>query len=210
MLRVVVDPSSLVSYALTGNETMQRLVAHWRADDFVLLTSPSTRAELCDLLAWPSIRQLSALSLDELAPGVERFSHPVAGTLDLSGACRDPKEDRLLACAIEGGAHYLVSSAPDLLDMRRHQETCIVNPGQFLLALELHELPAEQIAARFAPETLHGVLNAMCLDPSTEAKLKQVLSQLQEVREHAAGHGIPRRGALRRLARQLRRLVLGR
>ena len=55
MLRVVVDTSSLVSYALTGGEIVRRVVAHWRADAFTLLTSPSTRAELAEVLAHPSI-----------------------------------------------------------------------------------------------------------------------------------------------------------
>lgn len=118
--------------------------------------------------------------MDELARGLERFSEPVAGTLDLSGACRDPKDDKFLACAIEGRAHYLLSSDRDLLDMRRVQEACIVNPGQFLLALQLHEHPPTEIAARFAPQTLRDILNTMCLDPTTKAKLRQVLVNLSD------------------------------
>ena len=177
MLRVVVDTSSLVSYVLTGGEIMRRVVAHWRADDFVLLTSPFIRAELAGVLARPSIRGLSALSLDELVRGLERFSEPVAGALDLSGACRDPKDDKFLACAVEGSALYLVSSDRDLLDMRRVQEVCIVNPGQFLLALQLYEHSPEEMAAHFAPQTLHDILNTICLDPTTEARLKQVVGR---------------------------------
>ena len=46
----------------------------------------------------------------------------------------DPRDDGVLACAVEGEAHYLVSSDPRLLDIGRYEEVCIVNPGQFLLA----------------------------------------------------------------------------
>ena len=38
----------------------------------------------------------------------------------------------------------------------------------------------EEIAARFTPQMLHDILNTICLDPTTEAKLKQVLANLPE------------------------------
>jgi len=148
MLRVVIDTSSLVSYVLTWGELMSRIVAHWRAGDFTLLSSPATRAELAGVLARPAIRQLATAPLDELVQGLERFSEHVPGALEISGACRDPKDDKFLACAVEGDAHYLVSSDRDLLDMRRHRDVAIVNPGQFLLALELYPMEARALAAR--------------------------------------------------------------
>jgi len=174
MLRAVVDTSALICYALTGQEIMRRVVAHWRADDFVLLASPSTGAELSSVLACPAIGQLSAIPLDELARGLERFAETVPGALDLSGICRNPRDDGILACAVEGEADYLVTSDRDLLALRQHRETCIVNPGQFLLALQLHNLPSDEIADRFAPQTLRDILSTMRLDPRTEAKLRQV------------------------------------
>ena len=118
MLRVVIDTSSLVSFVLTQGEIMSRVVAQWRAGAFVLLSSPATRAELAGVLTRPAIQQLAVAPLDELVHGLERFSEHVPGKLDLSGACRDPKDDKFLACAVEGHAHYVVSSDRDLLDMR--------------------------------------------------------------------------------------------
>ena len=43
MLRVVIDTSSLVSYVLTRGDLMRRVVAHWRAGTFTLLSSSATR-----------------------------------------------------------------------------------------------------------------------------------------------------------------------
>ncbi|MBS1251834.1 MAG: hypothetical protein MAG451_00868 [Anaerolineales bacterium] len=138
MLRVVIDTSSLVSYVLTQGELMSRVVAQWRAGNYVLLSSPATRAEVAAVVTRPSIRQLAVALLDDLITGLERFSEHVPGNLDVAGACRDPKDDKFLACAVEGNAHYLVSSDNDLLDMRHFRDVAIVNPGQFLLALELY------------------------------------------------------------------------
>jgi putative PIN family toxin of toxin-antitoxin system len=176
VLRVVIDTSSLVSYVLTRGELMRRVVAHWRAGTFTLLSSPATRAELADVLARPAIRQLAATPLDELVRGLERFSEHVLGVLDLSGACRDPKDDKFLACAVEGGAHYLVSSDRDLLDMRRYQDVAIVNPGQFLLALELYPLEARALATRFGHDVLADIQADVPLEPETAARVAEALT----------------------------------
>lgn len=155
---------------------MARIVAHWCAGSFVLLSSPDTRADLAAVLARPDIRRLTVAPLDDLVRGLERFSEHVPGMLELSGACRDRKDDKFLACAIEGKAHYLVSSDRDLLDMRRYQEVAIVNPGQFLLDLELYPLDARRIAARFDRTMLADIQAAVPLEPGTAGRLAEALS----------------------------------
>jgi hypothetical protein len=176
MLRVVIDTGSLVSYVLTRGELMRRAVAHWRAGTFTLLSSPATRAELAGVLARPSIQQLATAPLDELVRGLERFSEHIPGFLDLSGACRDPKDDKFLACAVEGRAHYLVSSDRDLLNMRYYQNVALVNPGQFLLALELYSMSAEALAARFGCDVLADIQATVPLEPGTAARVKKALT----------------------------------
>ncbi|HDQ71399.1 MAG TPA: putative toxin-antitoxin system toxin component, PIN family [Chloroflexi bacterium] len=149
MLRVVIDTSLLVSYVLTQGELMSQIVAHWRSGTFRLLSSPAMQRELTDVLNRPSIKKLASTPLDELPLGLARFSQHVPGNLDVSGACRDPKDDKFLACAVEGEADYLVSSGCDLLDMRYFQRVSIVNPGQFLVAIELYTMNTDAIAERF-------------------------------------------------------------
>jgi len=157
---------------------MHKVVAHWRAGTFTLLSSPATRAELAGVLARPAIQQLAAVPLDELVRGLERFSEHVPGVLNLSGACRDPKDDKFLACAVEGGAHYLVSSDRDLLDMRRYRGAAIVNPGQFLQALELYPMEAKALAARFGRDVLANIQATMPLEPETAARVAEALAML--------------------------------
>jgi putative PIN family toxin of toxin-antitoxin system len=180
MLRAVIDTSSLVSYALTRGELMRQVVAHWRAGTFTLLSSPATRAELAGVLARPAIRRLAVAPLDELVRGLERFSERVPGALDLSGACRDPKDDKFLACAVEGEAHYLVSSDRDLLDMRRYRDVAIVSPGQFLLALELYPMEAEALASRFGRDVLAEIHTTVPLEPGTAARVTEALAMLSD------------------------------
>jgi hypothetical protein len=130
------------------------------------------------VLARPTIRELAVAPLDELVRGLERFSVHVPGVLGISGACRDPKDDKFLACAVEGGAHYLVSSDRDLLDMRRYRDMAIVNPGQFLLALELYPMKAAAIAARFGRDVLEDIQASVSLEPETAARVAEAVKML--------------------------------
>lgn len=180
MLRVVIDTSSLVSYVLTRGEIMRQVVAHWRASDFRLLSSPATRAELGAVLQRARIRRLAVAPLDELALGVERFSHHVPGNLDLAVPCRDPKDAKFLLCAVEGEAHYLVSSDRDLLDIGRWRGVAIVNPGQFLLALELYGLEPVAMVERFELEALRGIQETVVLEPGTAARVEEAVGLLVE------------------------------
>lgn len=175
MLRVILDTSSIVSYALTSGEIMQLVIAHWRASHFVLLSSPQTRAELVDLFAGPRIRQRSVISLEPLAQAMARYTWHVPGALTLHGVCRDPKDDKFLACAAEGKAQYLVSSDKDLLTMRLFRDTAIVNPGQFLLALELYAMSPTAMGERFDRDTLKDIQQVVPLESSTANRLIQAI-----------------------------------
>jgi len=177
----VIDTSSLVSYVLTRGDLMRRVVAQWRANGFVVLSSPTTRAELAAVLSRPQIQRLAVAALDPLIQGLERYTWHVPGALDLAGACRDPKDDKFLACAVEGKAHYLVSSDKDLLDMKSYRGAAIVNPGQFLLALELHALDVKALVRRFDRETLVGIQQSLPLKPETAARLLEAIALAADI-----------------------------
>jgi putative PIN family toxin of toxin-antitoxin system len=177
VLRVVLDMSSLVSYVLTRGDIMRRVIAHWRANHYILLSSPQTRVELATVLTRPQISRLAKAPLDDLVRGIERYTWHVPGALDLTGASRDPKDDKFLACAVEGEAHYLVSSDRDLLDMHLFRGVVIHNPGQFLLALELSMLDEVAIARRFDLDTLKNIQGILCLEPETASRLDRAIQR---------------------------------
>ena len=156
---------------------MRRVIGHWRANHCVLLSSPQTWAELAAVLARPQIGRLATAPLDDLVRGIERYTWHVPGELALSGACRDPKDDKFLACALEGQAHYLVCSDNDLLRMRSFRGVVIHNPGQFLLALDLSMLDAEAMAQRFGRRTLEDIQETLLLEPETASRLAVAIGQ---------------------------------
>ena len=107
--------------------------------------------------------------------GLERFSEDVVEEAGLTGLCRDAKDDKFLACAIAGDAHYLVASDQDLLSMRYCRGVAIVNPGQFLLALELSGLGEQIMVERFGREVLARIFGNVPLEPGTQEPLRIAL-----------------------------------
>lgn len=155
---------------------MSEVMAAWRRDDFILLSSADTRAELSAVLDRPEIQKLSSVPLAPFAEGLEKFSQHVPGTLELKGISRDPKDDKFLACAVEGKAHYLVSSDSDLLEIGHYESVCILNPGQFLIALHVARLSDESLRTQYSLETLNRIQDELCLEPRTRDKLVAVIN----------------------------------
>ena len=136
MVRAVLDTNLLVSYALTRNRLLSRLVEHWENDAFVYLTSPSIIAELKDVLARPRLGQKLALDPQPLIEVIETDTEQTPGTLTLSGVCRDPKDDHFVACAVEGKADYIVTTDKDLLVLGDYQGIKIIRPDVFVAILD--------------------------------------------------------------------------
>lgn len=175
MLRVVIDTSTLVSYVLTQSPLLSRLIDSWHVGSYTLVTSPETRAELAQVLDRPVIRKRAKVPLGEFTTGLERYAETVPGLVDLSGACRDPKDDKFVACAFEARAHYLVSSDGDLLDLRWYHDTAIVNPGQFLLVLDLSSLQPSMISRRYQRAVLERILANIPMQLDTAQRVTEAL-----------------------------------
>lgn len=179
-LRVVMDTSVLVSYLLSGGKILREIVAAWREGEIDLLASPQTMAELSAVIARPEISQRSALPLASLVESLSQWGIHVPGNLVLTGACRDPKNDKFLACAVEGQAEYLISSDRDLLAIGTYQKVNILNPGQFLAALHIARMPVEALQSQYSLTALHTIQAELHLDTGTKQKLEQAINGLNE------------------------------
>lgn len=62
----------------------------------------------------------------------------VREALQLPGVTRDPKDDAVIACAVEGEADYVVSGDEDLRVLEAYGDMSIVRPRGFLEILRKH------------------------------------------------------------------------
>lgn len=137
MIRAVVDTNLIVSYLLTQNETLSRLIDHWERGSFVYLTSPILMDELRQVVERPKIRQRMRSDPAALLDLVEFDALWTPGEYVVSGICRDPKDEPFLACAVEGKATHLVTGDADLLDLDTFQEIKMIRAIDFVNMLDI-------------------------------------------------------------------------
>lgn len=136
MIRAVLDTNLLVSYLLTNGETTSQIIAHWEAGNFLFIQSPPILAELVGVLNRPKLQPYLKSDPQVLIDLIEPDAEFVNGELAFPGACRDPKDDKFIACAGEGNADYIVTGDKDLLDLGTYERVQIVTVREFLILLE--------------------------------------------------------------------------
>ena len=131
MVRAVIDTNTLISGIISPLGAPARIVHRWQQGDFLLLTSPALLDELRQVLEYPHIADRLGWSLAERGQFLAHFTTLALltpGTLSLPGVTRDPKDDPVVACAVEGEADYIVSGDRDLLVLGVCEGVRIVTP----------------------------------------------------------------------------------
>jgi putative PIN family toxin of toxin-antitoxin system len=126
----------MVSGLLSAAGPPARIVDAFRRGRFELVVSPALLDELLEVLLRPYLG-VTVREAASMVATIRRRGHLVGGEyLDVS-AVRDPKDNFVLACALEGEAEYLVSGDRDLLllkdhHMAGHRVVHVVRPRHFL------------------------------------------------------------------------------
>jgi putative PIN family toxin of toxin-antitoxin system len=138
VIRAILDTNLLVSYLLTHRPPIATLIDHHLAhDDFVMVTAPELLAELDRVLTYPKLQRYYT---DEERTRFVALVMALGELVDLPETipriCRDPDDDRLIACAVVGEADVIVSGDNDLLALQRVGDIPILTAAQFLEMLE--------------------------------------------------------------------------
>ena len=138
MIRAVIDTNLLISYILTQGATISRLIDHWEKGSFCYLASRPIIEELKDVLSRPRLRRKMRGDPQFLIDLVETETEQTAGLLVLEkDICRDPKDIKFIACAVEGDADYIVTGDKDLLDLGEYQGIKMIRVYQFVSILDV-------------------------------------------------------------------------
>jgi putative PIN family toxin of toxin-antitoxin system len=128
----------LVSYLLTHRPPIATLIDVYVArEEIVLVTAPELLEELDRVLRYPGLQRYYAeeerkrfvallLALSELVELPE----------EIPRICRDPDDDRVIACAVVGEADAIVSGDEDLLALGRVRDIPILSPTEYLACIE--------------------------------------------------------------------------
>jgi len=137
-LRAVLDTNLLVSYLLVHRPPIATLIDECLAQErFTLVSAPALLEELTRVLRYPRLqRYYDAATRDRFVALVATLSELVELPEEIPPICRDPDDDRVIACAVVGRADVIVSGDKDLLDLGEVGGIPILTAVQFLARLE--------------------------------------------------------------------------
>jgi len=129
----VLDTNVVVSGFGWPGGSPGRVVDHALRGDFLSVTSPALVDELGRVLQYEKLEPffpdpLGVALLWETTCAVVRPTVTVA-------VCRDEADNRMLETAVTGGADFVVTGDPDLLDLQEFEGVRIVSPKTFLEVL---------------------------------------------------------------------------
>jgi len=138
-IRAVLDTNVLLSGLLSNNGPPAQIVDAWLGGRFTLVTSLYLVEEINHVITYPRLAQRLRLSPEEQEAFLAALltkAEVVRGHLHLPGATRDPKDDPIVACAVEGDAAFIVSGDEDLLTLHSYAGIHLVAPREFLEILK--------------------------------------------------------------------------
>jgi uncharacterized protein len=139
LLRAVLDTNVIISGLMGVSGPPRDIIDAWLDDRFTLVTSVPLVRELTHVLAYPRIAErlrFSEAEVNSLVAVMLTQAEVVLGALTLPGVTRDPKDDAVVACAVEGAAGFVVSGDGDLLVLGVYQDIEMITPREFVGMLD--------------------------------------------------------------------------
>ena len=134
MLRVVVDTNVLVSSFISPLSYPREIEQRWRKGEFVLITSPGIIEEVNRVLHYPHIQQKYHLTESDITAFILTLSNQaycVAGRVVLEGVAPDHGDDKVISCAVEAQADFIVTGDKGLQQLGEYQGIKIINAESF-------------------------------------------------------------------------------
>jgi len=131
MTRAVIDTSVLIRYLIRPSAAIRELIEErWLGGDVRMVTAPELLDELVAVLARPRIRPFVAEEEGEALLGaVQALAECLPSLGAVPPICRDPDDDKFVACALAGNASHVVTTDADLLTLRELAGVRLCTPG---------------------------------------------------------------------------------
>ncbi|MGD0887510.1 MAG: putative toxin-antitoxin system toxin component, PIN family [Thermodesulfovibrionales bacterium] len=132
--KVVLDTNVLISSILFKGELVG-IVDLWKKGKIVPVVSKETFNEFRKVLEYPKFR-LTKGEIKTIVEEVLPFFEIVETTVEVSGVCKDPDDDKFIACALAGAADFIVSGDKDLCDIGKYKSVKIVRASDLLRIID--------------------------------------------------------------------------
>jgi uncharacterized protein len=138
MIKAVIDANVIISAALAPGSNPDKIIDLVRHDKIILVISQDILEEIRGVLLYPKIKgrlNLTIKEIDDFLAQLAQSALMTPGILTLKAVQADPKDDKYLACALEGRADYIISGDKHLLNLKKYHHIEIVNPAVFLTSM---------------------------------------------------------------------------
>jgi putative PIN family toxin of toxin-antitoxin system len=133
--KVVLDTNVVISSILFKGELVG-IVDLWKKGKIVPVVSKETFNEFRKVLEYPKFRltkgEIKTIVEEEVLP----FFEIVETTVEVNGVCKDPDDDKFIACALAGSADFIVSGDKDLCDIAKYKSVKIVRASDLLKIID--------------------------------------------------------------------------
>ena len=136
-MRVVLDTSILVRALIKPSGSVGPVLEALRDGRYLALYSDPILEEIVDVLTRPRMRDKYGITDDDVETLLRLIlvrgeALQPANSLSI---CRDPKDDKFLEVAVDGGADVIVTGNNDLLVLDPYEGIPIISPADFLRRL---------------------------------------------------------------------------
>jgi putative PIN family toxin of toxin-antitoxin system len=137
VIRVVIDTSVLIRYLIKPSAAIKELIElRWLNDKIQMVTCPELLAELESVLRREYIQQLIRPDEGQILLDAIALKAEVLPSLEpIPSYTRDPKDDKFIACALAGGAGYVITVDQGLLVLGSLGGVRILTPGEWVTML---------------------------------------------------------------------------
>jgi putative PIN family toxin of toxin-antitoxin system len=132
-MRVVLDTNVVISALMFGGnprEILQRAIR----GDLRLCISEEMLSELGAVLQRPKFG-FPVTMVNQILSELAAIAELVVPSEEVSQINSDPADNRVLECAVEAGAEYVMSGDKHLLELGQYSRIKILTPSQFLLVI---------------------------------------------------------------------------
>ncbi len=136
MINVVVDTVIFLRALINPRGLNEKVIR--RRNEFNLVISEQIIKEVTEVLCRPIVRN----KFPHITDVKVKDMLDIVGTIETVtiksriNVCRDPKDNKFLECALDGGADYLVTADKDLLDIKIYGRTKIITAAEFTRILD--------------------------------------------------------------------------
>lgn len=138
MLKVVLDTNLFISGLINPLGPPAQIINAWRRYAYILITSNEILEEIEHVLYYPHIIKKYHLSREVIESNINLIKQEAIvlfDTIKLNVIKSDPDDNKILACALEAKAHYIISGEGHLLCLVQYQDIKIVTAREFLKIL---------------------------------------------------------------------------